>query len=170
MINRQINPLSMIPSCHDWEMFWRNATGGQLEWSDEWTSCCYCGKAVRTQPDSYSWTPSFILGDCEILCSDCLDPDDHLAGLEGNYNKALTINSIDPANHGYVLLEAGFESGFHPGQNANPRTIGKNLIALGITRFLFKIDDTGQFDTTFSVWIHQDELEAAQLALSGALA
>ena len=24
----------------------------------------------------------------------------------------------------------------------------------------------GQFDTTFSAWVHQDELEAAQLALS----
>ena len=142
--------------------------GAELQWSDEWSSCCTCGKAVRTQPDSYSWTPSHIINDCEIICSNCLSPDDHLAGLEGNYNKALTINSIDPANHDYVLLEAGFESGFHPGQNANPRTIGKNLIALGITRFLFKIDDTGQFDTTFSVWVHQDELEAAQIALSKA--
>lgn len=26
-----------------------------LEWDDEWTACCECGKAVRISRDSYSW-------------------------------------------------------------------------------------------------------------------
>ena len=142
--------------------------GAEINWSDEWTSCCDCGKAVRIQPDSYSWIPSYVDLESEIVCCDCLDPESILLELEGKLTKSLMIESIDPADHGYVLLEGEFESGFHPGQNANPRTIGKNLIALGITRFLFKIDSVGQFDTTFSAWVHQDELEAAQLALSKA--
>ena len=142
--------------------------GAELEWSDEWSSCCSCGKAVRTQPDSNGWTPSFVNLEGEIVCCNCLDPEIVLSELEGKSTKALMIQSINPADHGYVLLEAGFESGFYPGQNANPRTVGKNLNALGITRFLFKVDSVGQFDTTFSVWVHHDELEAAQLALSKA--
>ena len=44
----------------------------ELVWSDEWAACCECGRAVRTSPDSYQWTPSFTLhNDCEILCLDC---------------------------------------------------------------------------------------------------
>ena len=32
--------------------------GYAVEWRDEWTTCDDCGKAFRTQPDSYVWTPS----------------------------------------------------------------------------------------------------------------
>ena len=46
----------------------------ELEWCDEWTMCGDCGKAVRTQPDSHGWTPSFkILDGCELVCVDCLE-------------------------------------------------------------------------------------------------
>src|SRR5678816_1797897 len=29
--------------------------GYAVEWSDEWSTCDDCGKAVRTSPDSYGW-------------------------------------------------------------------------------------------------------------------
>lgn len=46
--------------------------GFQCEWSDEWTTCEDCGKAVRTQPDSFCWNPSFIIEDeCVLLCKEC---------------------------------------------------------------------------------------------------
>lgn len=32
--------------------------GYAVEWSDEWTTCEDCGKAYRTSPDSYGWTPA----------------------------------------------------------------------------------------------------------------
>ena len=33
--------------------------GVGVEWSDEWTTCAHCGKAIRTEPDCYRWTPAF---------------------------------------------------------------------------------------------------------------
>ena len=83
--------------------------GAELEWSDEWTSCCDCCKAVRIQPDSYSWTPSYVDLEGEIVCCNCIDPETLLSELEGKSTKALMIQSINPADHGYVLLETGFE-------------------------------------------------------------
>ena len=47
--------------------------GFSLEWSDEWTTCSDCGALVRTEPDSYSWRPSYVMGEGEgeILCLKC---------------------------------------------------------------------------------------------------
>jgi len=52
--------------------------GIETEWSDEWASCSDCGKLVRTEPDSYSWKPSYTLGEGELLCHECKteEPDD----------------------------------------------------------------------------------------------
>jgi hypothetical protein len=77
--------------------------------------------------------------------------------LEGNPRRANTIDAIDPAEHGYSLFQGEFESGFHRGQDADPTRIAAALRKRGIERFLFQIDDKGQFDTRFSVWVHDDE-------------
>ena len=62
----------------NWNYFPRNIDsilegyGYAVEWSDEWSTCGECGKAVRTSPDNWGWTPSFrIFNDCELLCLDC---------------------------------------------------------------------------------------------------
>jgi hypothetical protein len=47
--------------------------GFECEWSDEWATCDCCHKAVRTEPDSYSWRPSYVYGDGEILCRECAE-------------------------------------------------------------------------------------------------
>lgn len=44
--------------------------GFDCQWSDEW-AVCECGKAVRTQPDSYIWTPAFAIKDGEFVCLEC---------------------------------------------------------------------------------------------------
>jgi hypothetical protein len=47
--------------------------GYSLEWSDEWSTCDECYKAVRTQPDSYDWRPSWtIINGSEMLCAACM--------------------------------------------------------------------------------------------------
>jgi hypothetical protein len=132
--------------------------GVALEWEDEWATCEHCGKAVRTQADSYGWQKSYwepSCGGCE--CMDCLDPAEVLEELEGKEKNCLTISSIDPADHGYIRLEDRFEHGWHRGQDASPKLIAKALKDQGINRFLFTLDSTGQFDINFSVWVHQDE-------------
>jgi len=130
--------------------------GYEIEWSDEWTTCDGCNRAMRTNPDCWSWQPSFADDEHGTLCLDCLrrDPSDYLASLEDNPDTALTVE-IDPAQHGYVKIESDFESGFHPGMTDNPRAIYERLSAQ-FSRILFKIDTREQFTTKFSVWRYND--------------
>ena len=45
------------------------ALGRTKEWADEWSMCADCGKAFRTSPNSYGWTPSYVLlGECDLVC------------------------------------------------------------------------------------------------------
>jgi len=134
--------------------------GVELEWSDEWACCDQCSKAVRTSADSYGWKPSYSQdNDGNITCANCIadDPTDYLKSLEGDCRRCVTLD-IDLADHGYVLLEDSFEHGFHHGQDADPELIGAALREQGVERFLFTLDSTGEFDMSFSVWLHEDEL------------
>ena len=137
--------------------------GVECEWSDEWAECGDCGKAVRTQGDSYFWTPSYVYSDGEITCGDCVleDPSSYLEGLEDDENTAITL-SVDPEQHGYTQLPESYERGFHPGQDASPALIAEALRKMGLTRFIFRIDAQRQFDTCFSVYVADEEL--AELA------
>jgi hypothetical protein len=133
--------------------------GVELEWSDEWTICEHCGKAVRTKGDRYAWKRNYAEVDGCTTCGDCIknDPTSYLESLEGQENSCLTV-SVDLEEHGYVLLESGFEHGFYSGQDADPRLIAKALKDQGISRFVFDLDSVGQFDLSFSLWVHKDEL------------
>lgn len=133
--------------------------GVELEWEDEWTACGSCGLLVRTQADSYGWQASYHITDGELTCRECLDPAEHLESLEGNDRAANTISNIDPADHGYVLANDSYEAGWHPGQDASPAKIAAALREQGIERFVFNIDGVGQFDTRFSVYVHESEAD-----------
>lgn len=132
--------------------------GVLLDWEDEWAACDECGKLVRTSPDSYCWQRSFWLGPDALICHECLesDPTPYLEHLEGNSRECLTID-LDLGQYGYRCLEKGFEYGLHYGQDADPLKIGKALKKMGVKRFLFNLDSTGQFDSEFSVWVHEDD-------------
>ena len=133
--------------------------GAEIEWSDEWATCYRCGKAVRTQPDSYSWTRSYTIDDDGITCCDCVeeDPESYLESLEGRSDTCSTF--INPASYGYVQWNGGFETGFHPGQNDDPRRVAKEIEAAGITRYLFYMNSVGQFDANWSAWVHDNEAD-----------
>jgi len=49
--------------------------GIPTEWLDEWCECSHCGKIIRTEPDSYSRTPSYTIGEGELWCKEC-EPDE----------------------------------------------------------------------------------------------
>ncbi len=134
--------------------------GVELEWEDEWTTCCDCRKLVRTSPNGYGWSAAYWSHADGAVCEECVlkDPSDYLASLEGKYRKCMTIN-LDLEEHGYVLIEGEFENGFHTGQNADPKVIAKSLRKLGVERFIFKMDDVSQFSVTFSLYVHKDEAE-----------
>jgi hypothetical protein len=68
--------------------------GVECEWSDEWTTCDCCYRAVRTNPDSYRWKRSFWLSGCTVICHECIkeNPTDYLQAAENNPDFAVTID------------------------------------------------------------------------------
>jgi hypothetical protein len=135
------------------------------EWGDEWSSCYGCYKLVRTSGDSYSWKPHYaIVGGSELLCQECIkeNPEDYLEDLIGNGESCVTFD-LDLTAHGYLQLnEDSYESGWHPGQNDNPREVAKKLREHGVDRFIFKLDENSQFYSKWSVyvWSEPDECES----------
>ncbi len=133
--------------------------GIDLEWNDEWKSCCECGKLVRTQENSYGWKRSYYMNDDGVVCHQCVrkNPKNYLKYLQGNNRDCLTID-LDLKKYGYVLLEDGFENGLHGGQTADPKVIAASLKKQNVKNFIFRLDEKGQFDIKFSVYIHKDEI------------
>ena len=50
--------------------------GYAVEWSDEWTTCEDCQRAIRTEPDSHWYKPHYQIIEedrsAAVLCLDCL--------------------------------------------------------------------------------------------------
>jgi hypothetical protein len=141
--------------------------GVSLEWSDEWTTCCQCGKAVRIKPDSYSWQPYYVDDGCgTLVCGDCVheDPGPYLQALEGRDDACVTVD-IDLEAAGYQRVEEDFEYGLYGGQSADPHKIAAALTEQGVSRFLFKLDYNRQFDSGFSLWVHESEYAKLDIEL-----
>lgn len=133
--------------------------GVDIQWSDEWTTCCDCHKLVRTSPDGYDWKRSYTEQDGEVICRECTakDPESYLAGLEGVTTSCVTLTNINPADHGYVQIKDKLQNGLHEGMGDDPKHIGKELVNAGLSRFLFVLDEASQFYVEFSCWLHEDE-------------
>lgn len=142
------------------------AAGYSIEWSDEWTTCNGCNKAVRTSPDSHGWKRSYaILNECDLLCVQCIlaDPTEYLDQIADQPTRAVTFD-LDLTQHGLELVQDEFEAGFHRGQTDDPKKIYAKLKAEGRKRITFKIDSVGQFDLTFSVYAEPSEWSSDILA------
>lgn len=130
--------------------------GYQLEWNDQTSRCDHCYGCITEGPDYYGDSAHYaILKDSDIVCEDCIRKDfskEYLEGLEGNPRAASFIAGVDPSEHGYILIQDGFENGFHPGQNDNPTKIMKALKDKGYEHLIFQITDAGQFDVHFAIW------------------
>ena len=131
--------------------------GASIEWIDEWY-ICNCGKCVRTKPDCYAWNPSYYMVDGEIECCECVenDPTGYLEFLTGNEDAALTMN-VNLREHGFKGIKVTYETGWHAGQTDSPSEIAESLRNLGVEKFIFQIDESRQFDTSWSVWVHKTE-------------
>lgn len=137
--------------------------GYTLDWCDAVSECSGCYKAIETQPTHYGWRPSYHTDEDGIWCENCTvdAPEALLEDLRGNPHKALTLDGIDLHDHGYVRVEREFENGWHPGQDDSPKAIAAALQARGIDDFIFTLDDVGQFDARFSVWVKREDAPAA---------
>lgn len=134
--------------------------GCDIQWCDEWTNCNECMGLVRIIANGWGWTPSYTILEDSIVCLNCIEADCSLAEAalrekEGNFESATTI---DPEPYGYVLIDS-FASGFH-GRRDNPEHIGKLMDGAGFERYLFKLEPGGQFESHFTLWLHEDEASA----------
>lgn len=133
-------------------------SGVDFAFYDEWT--VIDGKAFRTQPDSYGWQPSYYYWEGELIP---FTGDDDIANLEGIiedcYNspdRALNLARLQPRHLeslGWARWAGGYEHGWHPGQNDNPRDIVASFrLDHQDDDYVFVVDGTGQFDIRFSLW------------------
>jgi len=132
------------------------ACGVDSAFYDEWTTCTECYKAVRTSPDHYGWKRGyFLFHDCEVVCHECIgeDPEPYLEALSGDPNKSITIDGVDPEEHGYTQVWGEFESGLYGGQMDSPHAIAKAFEERGWEDFVFSLDSVGQFDVKFTVFL-----------------
>lgn len=141
------------------------------EWSDEWDTCSDCLKLIRTEPDSYAWTPQYILSDDgEFVCVDCIKTDaaswvdDHYAN---EVDRALTwLSAIELTELGWRDAfpdDYDTQTGFHPGQNGSPAAMVKQLDASNDGRdWVFLITDKGQFDVSYRLFVRDDDVKDDQ--------
>lgn len=132
--------------------------GYSMEWSDEWLVCDSNG-IVRTSPDSYSWTPSFRMLDTgEIITIE----DDFEVWEEACQNTDYG-SSITPIHSQFNLLEEGYtlynddeyEAGLHPGQNDDPETILREVLAKFPNASVLFQAASSQFYTSFNVYYRE---------------
>lgn len=128
--------------------------GVELHWSDQWTECHECCRFIRTSPDSYSWSPSYYVGDGFICCFECLDKEEYLEEIEGGGSCNTAVE--DPSKHGYHYV-ASFEAGLYGGQDASPELIAKVMREASFYRFIFHLEYQGQFDSKFALYLHEEE-------------
>lgn len=151
----------------NWNLFPRGLdtilekAGYATEWEDEWSTCGDCGKAIRTSANGYDWQPSYVLmNECEIVCTDCIDWPDYLQSIEDNPRVAC-MAECDPEDYGYRRLSDRNEyvTGFHPGQNDDPRKILKTLQEQGKTGIVFRLSETSQFYSRWEVYQKIEETD-----------
>lgn len=144
--------------------------GVEIEWLDEWASCSECYRAVRTEANSYSWTPSYARDhDCEIVCTDCLlkDVEAYLDACGYVNDPHMAVTWCKPSH----LLGAGFvkwepdneqsyANGWYPGQTDDPKQILEQILDRhSDAEVVFLIDGVGQFDCHFSAYVRGLEID-----------
>lgn len=137
--------------------------GYECEWSDEWTIDYNHGKAYRTSPDSYGWVSQVAyMEDGEMLT-----PDDSVSewveqfAITSPLQPARALPDwITPAKleeEGYSAFNGDYESGWHPGQNDNPKAIAQQVFAHPDAESLvFRVKEQSQFYTVFQAFVRYE--------------
>lgn len=126
--------------------------------SDEYTTCSDCGTIIRTTPTSAHWVADYCVCNSEMLCSECIkkDPTSYLETITNNYKNANTILSEEELKEqGYKLLEGDYESHIGNTYNDDPQTQLEELLKT-YDEVVFDITGSGQFGTSWQVWVKKD--------------
>lgn len=132
----------------------------EVEWSDEWTTCSECFRAVRTCADGYGWVAHFvILRGCDLYCIDCLKKDkglvdDFIQEIKNKCRKGIAKRwGIDLEQYGFKHIPGDcMETGLHEHQDDDAKVVRKFLNGEGYD-VIFSVDSAGQFDVSWSAWV-----------------
>lgn len=134
--------------------------GADCQWLDQCTRCCECGKAIQTEPNSYSWLPQYVVHD-DYTCSACVmeNLEDYLHIYVDDFHKAITFCSqADMEELGFETYAPGdpksYQNGWHEDMNDKPEDVYNEIKE----RFpehdvIFMLDATSQFYLDFSAMI-----------------
>lgn len=135
-----------------------------VEWgfSDEWTTCDHCGRAIHTQADGPFWKPDYWADYDygEIICGDCVRGSEetkrnYLDCLTNEPKRANTIlSNADLKSSGYDRLNTeDYANGWY-GREDNPKEILKNALDENPNgEFVFSISSQNPFETSFDLWV-----------------
>lgn len=143
--------------------------GFATEWSDEWIVAHnqneMTSEAYRTQPDSYTWTPSYTVHEGEILGlrEAQANPEAYIELLLNDSDRACTFD-INLSDQGFVQYEPGdeqeYQNGLHPGMNDSPSEIlEKAQEKYPGHDFVFEISEQSQLYIGFILWMRPDDYE-----------
>lgn len=132
----------------------------EFEWHDEWTVDYETGKAWRTTADSYSWVPSVVYTEDGDLMTPDHDLAEWIEWATDNDERALlswvTDDMLESA--GFEQYAADMETGWHPGQDADPHKVYEDIRSRGIMRdVVFRITENSQFYSGWDVWVRTTE-------------
>lgn len=135
------------------------SSGVRFEWYDEWYADYEAGKCYRTEPDSYSWQPSIVYSEDR---GDYMTPDDDISVWIDWATDDPTVRAIprgictgaELETLGYILYSGQNETGWHPGQNADPADVVAALRREhgDEASIICTLDYVQQFDVSWSVY------------------
>ena len=136
-----------------------NRVGATILWLDEWARCDDCAQAVRTQPNSYSWTASYLWTDQdEIICRNCAEFSD-IEKLAVNTFTYAVPTFIDLEAEGFTRHNGTYESGWHAGMNDKPEDIYNEIRRETNQDIVFQLSATSQFYIEFQAFVRDSEDE-----------
>lgn len=138
--------------------------GVELLWLDEWIQCGQCMKVVRSEPDSYSWTPYYLMGedDCQPYCLDCFatyygSDDSGLRdfGFIDNPRNAIPdhIKTSQLEAWGWERHNGVFENGWYHREDDPQQIFDRIKAESPQLEVLFAIDENQQFCIRFTAWV-----------------
>jgi hypothetical protein len=144
--------------------------GIEQEWSDEWYTC-ECGKAIRTEPDSYGWVASYLLVDeCEIVCIECVKEDIEAYMHELVNRRVNGAHYFDPSERGFIAVRpyidhadddteqyGTYQHGLHDGQADSPEGQLKILNDAGFD-VVFDLSSS-QFYVEWVLWVRPQDVD-----------
>lgn len=132
---------------------------------DEYTTCSECRNVVRTSPDSYFWSPDYILTENGLVCRTCWESDADMVIDAYKDEQRSVPESFDPTAHGWVKVNTEtYQSGLHAGMNDDPVKVLATLHNRPHIETLLKAAPS-QFYTEWDVYVEEESLSDARTRL-----